>query len=280
VDWLPYATAYPGRPHTVVGEIQVRRGVDSAELGDRRDLLVYLPPSYGAGGPRTYPTLYFQDGQNLFDRHTSFAGEWRADETLEALAAEGLEAIAVAIPNAGRGRIDEYSPFRHPGVGGGRADAYLRFLLGTVQPLVARRFRTAPEGARTGILGSSMGGLLGLYAFFAHSGRFGLLGALSPSVGFAGGALLAYVERSAAPAGRIYLDVGSEEGPARPLFDRLFRRRSRPYPRRVRELADLLLDKGYVAGSSLLYREEPGGRHEEAAWARRLPDALRFLLGA
>jgi predicted alpha/beta superfamily hydrolase len=279
MDWQPYGRAYGGRPHTVVGEVEVLRDLASPELGNRRDLLVYLPPSYSAGR-RTFPTLFLHDGQNLFDRHTSFAGEWRVDETLEELAAEGVEAIVVGIANAGTARVDEYGPFVQPGVGGGRADAYLRFLLATVEPLVARRYRVARDPGRTGILGSSLGGLVSLYAFFALPGSFGMVGALSPSVGFAGGALLAYVERAPSPAGRLYLDVGDLEGPPRPLRDRLLRRRLRPYPRRVRELAELLRRKGYLDGRDLLYREEPGGRHEEAAWARRLPGALRFLLGA
>ena len=100
----------------VVGNIRVLPGVPSPELGKRRDIHVYLPPSYQSSG-RHYPVIYMQDGQNLFDATTSFSGEWRVDDTLERLGPEGVEAIVMAVPNMGERRIDEYSPFRDPGEG-------------------------------------------------------------------------------------------------------------------------------------------------------------------
>jgi len=106
--WRPYGDIF-GISHTVSGRVLVRPAVYSPQLQNERHLLVYLPPSYGSG--QRYPVLYMHDGQNLFDRATSFVGEWRVDETMEQLAAEGLEAIVVGIPNAGNARRDEYSPF-------------------------------------------------------------------------------------------------------------------------------------------------------------------------
>jgi predicted alpha/beta superfamily hydrolase len=274
--WLDYAVARAGLPHTVVGKVKVLERVWSPQLGNRRDLFVYLPPSY-PDGRREWPILYAQDGQNLFDEFASFAGEWRMDETLEALAAEGLEAVVVGVANTPE-RMLEYSPFLDR-LGGGRGDLYLRFLLEIVKPLVEAEFRVARRREWTGILGSSMGGHLALYALFAAPWAFGLVGALSPSVLFARGALLDYVARKSWVPARIYLDVGTREGrtwPARGGVLAMLRRW--PYPTRVRELRRTLERLGYRPGVDLEYLEEVGGQHQESAWARRLPGALRFLL--
>ncbi len=113
-EWRPYAELYPGDQHTVVGNLLVLPQVYSPQLDNARDIIVYLPPSYPSGG-RRYPVVYLQDAQNLFDTATSFAGvEWQVDETLEALSAEGLEAIAVGLPHQGEQRRHEYTPPANP----------------------------------------------------------------------------------------------------------------------------------------------------------------------
>jgi predicted alpha/beta superfamily hydrolase len=262
-DWLDYDDAYEGGGTRIAGTVKVLRGVRSEALDNARDLLVYLPPSYDTAN-RTYPTLYMHDGQNLFDPATSFAGEWRADETLEAMASEGIEAIVIGIPNAGTRRLAEYSPFDDPRSGPARAGAYLDFVVGTVKPLVDEAFRTTGERRQTATIGSSMGGLISLYAFFERPDVFGLCGAVSPSVGFAQRAPIDYLARAPFVDGRIYMDVGTHE--------------LGPYVRLVRRAHDLLLAKGYRPGRDLLYSEDEGGTHDEAAWAKRLPAALRFLL--
>jgi predicted alpha/beta superfamily hydrolase len=276
--WRPYREVHPGTRTTVVGDLRVLPRVASRELGNRRDLLVHLPPSYGTG-TRRYPVLYMQDGQNLFDAATSFSGEWRVDETMEELATEGLEAIVVGIPNAGAARLDEYSPWRDRRRGGGQGEAYLAFLVGTVKPLVDGEFRTRRERQATGVLGSSLGGVISLYAFFRHADVFGLVGALSPALGFAGGAMLDFLARQPRVGGRVYLDSGTREGAFAALDRRLWGLAySRPYLRRVRRARRLLEAEGYRRGDDLLYLEDRGALHHEAAWGRRLGGALRFLL--
>jgi predicted alpha/beta superfamily hydrolase len=278
-DWLDYDDAYEGGGTRVAGTVKVLRGVNSPELGNARDLLVYLPPSYGTLN-RTYPTLYMHDGQNLFDEATSFAGEWRADETLEALAADGIEAIVVGIPNAGEQRLAEYSPFEDPRFGGGRAADYVRFVVETVKPLVDEAFHTTGQREATATIGSSMGALLSLFAFFERSDVFGLVGAVSPSVGFARQALIDYLERAPYVGGRIYMDVGTHEGLPRHRDPLELRREPGAYVKLVRRARELLVLKGYAPGRDLLYVEDEGAVHNEAAWAARLPAALRFLLGS
>ncbi len=261
-DWQAYIqeSRYGVRP--VVGTLKRRPAVASPQLGNTRDILVHLPASYDQGD-RRYPVIYMHDGQNLFDEATSFAGAWRVDEALASLDCEGLEAIVVGIPNAGDQRCNEYSPFVDAQGRGGCGDAYLRFIGETLKPLIDRDFRTLPDRANTGIIGSSMGGLISLYALFRHPEVFGFAGSMSPSLWFANRAIYPVV--AAAPVvGRLYLDTGTAEG-AGELHD-------------VRRLRALLARKGYLPGEDFLYMEDEGAGHNEAAWAYRLCGALRFLV--
>jgi predicted alpha/beta superfamily hydrolase len=276
-DWQDYAAYRRSTEHTVVGTLKVLQGLFSPQLDNRRDILVYLPPSY-AGADRRYPVIYMHDGQNLFDRATSFVGEWQVDETLEALSGEGWEAIVVGIPHTPGRRWDEYSPFHDAQKGGGLGDAYLAFVVETLKPVIDLDFRTRPDRAHTGILGSSMGGLISLYAFFQYPEIFGFAGVMSPAVFFAHRALLDYVKSVASVPGKLYLDVGTRELSHQRSDRFLLRLPSRRYCADVRRLRDLLTRKGYRLGQDLLYVEEPGAPHHESAWARRLPNALRFLL--
>ncbi len=247
----------------VVGNIRVLSQVYSPELGNRRDVQVYLPPSYQSSG-RHYPVIYMQDGQNLFDPTTSFAGEWRVDDTLEGLGPEGVEAIIVAVPHMSEQRIDEYSPFRDPVKGGGRGDAYVEFLARTLKPEIDRLFRTRLEASHTGIMGSSMGGLISLYAFFREPRVFGFTGVMSPSLWFAEGAIFGYVAPRPGWTGRVYLDVGTGEG--------------RPTVRNARLMARLLRRTAARPRLSVMYVEGRGAAHNESAWADRFESAVRFLL--
>jgi predicted alpha/beta superfamily hydrolase len=236
--------------------------VQSPQRQTARDLDVFLPPSY-ARTRRRYPVVYMQDGQNLADAHRAFAGTWELTRTLESLATRGVEAIVVGIPNLGDKRLREYTPFVDAKLGGGDGDAYLAYLERTVKPLVDRRYRTRPEREATAVFGSSLGGLISLYAFFRAPDTFGLAGAMSPSLWFANRALVTYIDHDGAPPGRIYLDTGTDEG-AGTLRD-------------ARQLADVLRGKGY-GDDRLRFVEDQGGQHAETHWARRLEPALEFLL--
>lgn len=279
-EWQPYYQRYSSeRDHRITGNIQVRPNFHSPELANSRDILVYLPPTY-AKDQRRYPVIYMHDGQNLFDPETSFAGEWGVDETMEQLAAnEGVEAIIVGVPNTGKHRIDEYSPFVEPRLGGGRGDSYLAFLAHTLKPVIDRDFRTLPSRTHTGLMGSSMGGLISLYGFFRFSEVFGLAGVMSPSLWFGGESVFNYVGSADYTPGRIYLDAGTREL-GEDLRDGLPHRAtsSRRYYTSVRQMKRILIRKGYRPTVNLMHVEEKWAGHGESSWARRLPDALRFLL--
>ncbi|MBK9941447.1 MAG: alpha/beta hydrolase [Kouleothrix sp.] len=267
--------------HTVVGDLRVTEGVYSPQLHNRRKLYVLLPASYEAEPARRYPVVYMQDGQNLFDQSLSYAGEWQVDETMHALAGDGIEAIVVGIPNMGVRRIDEYSPFKDARLHkGGRGDWYVAFMANTVKPLIDATFRTMPERQHTGVIGSSMGGLISLYTFFSRPDLFGMAGVMSPSLWFAQEAIVPFVRQAPFKPGLIYLDVGTHEGADTQRASRPPNRYTSRYLIGVRRMRALLESKGFHAGKHLLYVEEEQATHSEAAWARRLPDALRFMLAA
>jgi predicted alpha/beta superfamily hydrolase len=234
----------------------------SPQLRNRRGVDVYLPGSYGEGR-RRYPVVYMQDGQNLSDPAIAFCGNtWRLDEGLPWLAARGIEPIVVGVHNT-PGRLAEYSPFPDPKHGGGDGDRYARFLIDTVKPRIDDEFRTRRDRDGTVVAGSSMGGLISLYLFFRRPSPFGRAAALSPSVWFGAKGILGFVERARATRGRIYLDVGTEEG-----ADTLAN---------ARALRRVLRRKGFRR-DTLRYVEAEGHRHREADWAWRAPQALEFLL--
>ena len=261
-EWQDYA---PDFPEGVVGTIKKLEAVHSPQLGNTRHLLVYLPPSYRTS-ERRYPVLYMHDGQNLFDPATSFAGEWAVDQTLEAASEQGVEIIVVGIPNMGPARGDEYSPFRDERSRyGGKGEAYVRFITQTVKPLIDADFRTLPAREHTGIAGSSLGGVISLYAFFQHRDVFGFAGAMSPALWFANHGVLKWIEKQTFAGGRLYIDVGTREG-KKTVNDLL-------------KLRDILREKGYRNLHDLLCVVDTAGDHTEKAWARRLLRELRFLLG-
>lgn len=229
-----------------------------------RDILVATPPGYDPAGTRRYPVIWFQDGQNLFEHDTSFAGHW---QLLETLATEGIEhpAIIVGIPNLGPDRLREYSPFDDVDQGPGEAVPYLDWLVGTVKPLIDQRFLTLPGRRHNVVVGSSMGGLFSLWAVVAGAATFGAAWAMSPAIWYGDCAIIEWLRHQPAPVGRIRLDVGRLEG-KQTLAD-------------AREMNDLLIARGWTPGGSLHYAEDPLGAHDEDSWGRRIREAWADLVG-
>ncbi|MBC7772911.1 MAG: esterase family protein, partial [Pyrinomonadaceae bacterium] len=158
-----------------------------------RDLLVWLPPGYddAANVTRRYPVLYLQDGQNVFEKLPGVPGEWEADEAATRLIGErAIEPIIiVGIPNAGEGRIAEYSPIELIEGVTAKGDAYVDFLTREVMPRVERVFRIKGGAANTAIGGSSLGGVISLYAATRHPDIFGKVLAESTPLEFRGRSL-------------------------------------------------------------------------------------------
>src|SRR5436305_2956309 len=237
--------------HTLTGNITRHRAFPSEVLGNRRDVLVYLPPGYSRFSRKRYPVLYLQDGQNVFDAATSFAGvEWEVDETAQRLIQRKLiePLIIVAVANIGEERIHEYAPT--PGViepkdhprkrSRGLAHVYGQFLIQELKPFIDKKYRTRPDAEFTGLGGSSLGGLATLAIGIFYSEIFTRLIVMSPSIWWDDFAIFRSVGiLGEKPSLKIWLDTGAAE-PGREL---------------TRYLRDYLIDKGWQPGVDLSYLE-------------------------
>lgn len=247
-------------PSTVTGHVEF---LTHAPFLNGRRCWVYLPPGY-FDSDRHYPVLYMHDGQNLFDQAASFAGEWRVDETCETLIAAGeIEpVIVVGIENGGGSRCNEYTPWFDAGVGcGGAGHAYLTAIRDILMPEVDLRYRTRP-GANY-MAGSSLGGLISAYAGYAFD-AWPRVAAVSPSYWFSGTQMLTYAQAAGRPPSfaRFYQDIGTaESGQAN-----------------VNTMRNIALAQGFLEGEDFLTVVAQGHGHNEAAWAQRLPNILRFLI--
>ncbi len=217
VSWQAYEASPDS---TAIGDIRVSESLTVEYLEIERELLAHLPPGY-TDGDESYPVVYAHDGRNLFDEAASYDSEWEIDETMERLSTERVEAIVVGIPNADERRQEEYSPFVDPDrIPADRdnpyeeidpqGDASADWLVETVIPAVEGQFRTT--GKRS-LFGSSLGGLISLYAFFRDPDRFAFVGAMSPAVGGPWQEIFECIEAAGHVDGRIYVDVGGEEFP-------------------------------------------------------------------
>ena len=259
--------------HTLTGNIKRHRAFPSRILGNRRDVLVYLPRGYGRLSLRRYPVLYLHDGQNVFDAATAFAGvEWGVDETAERLIQRKLiePLIIVAVANLGDERIHEYAPTR--GVidakakrkrrSKGLAREYGHFLMDELKPYIDRKYRTKREAEFTGLGGSSLGALVTLAIGILYPHVFRRLIVMSPSIWWDDFAIYRLVDSiEQKPPLKIWLDTGTAE----------------PGWEQARELRDRLSEKGWMLRDDLQYMEAKGADHSEAAWAARVDPALRFL---
>jgi predicted alpha/beta superfamily hydrolase len=256
-----------GDQHTITGDVRTHQAFHSRYLVHDRTIIVYLPPGYDPAAVRRYPVLYLHDGQNVFDRATSFGEEWQVDETAQKLilAGEIEPLIIVGVYNTGEHRLEEYTPTAEADNGrGGQADDYGRMLVEELKPFIDATYNTLPSAANTALGGSSLGGLVTMHLGLRHSTTFNRLAVLSPSVWWDHRVLLREVD--ALPRKlplRIWLDAGTAEG-AETLDN-------------ARDLRDALVAKGWIIGDDLSYLEAAGGEHNEQSWAARVERVLTFL---
>jgi predicted alpha/beta superfamily hydrolase len=240
----------------------------SRYLKNQRDLIVYLPPGYHDQPQRSFPILYLNDGQNLFDGSTAYiyGMDWHVGQTADYCIYNGLvePLIIVGLYNTGKQRLREYTPTRMPKLGGGSANRYAKFLLEEVRPFLHDSYRIAGGTENTGIGGSSLGGLVSLYLGLRMPKIFGKIAALSPSLWWNERVILKFAAAAPVkPLPRIWLDAGTREGP-RTVED-------------VERFRDVLLGKGWQPDHNLHYQRFEGAEHNEAAWAQRVGPFLQFL---
>lgn len=253
---------------------------------------VWLPPQYDAEENGRFPTLFMHDGQNLFEPEHAYGGvTWGVAEALTRLivAGETPPAIIVGVWNAGELRWPEYlpqRPFTTPAgqqqlihiraefqekfgtaVAAPHSDNYLRFLVQELKPFIDATYRTRPEREATCIMGSSMGGLISLYALCEYPDVFAGAGCVSTHWPAVNGVILPYLQERLPAPGRhkLYFDYGTE------TLDAEYE----PYQL---EVDALLRQKGYTAGQDWLTQKFLGADHSEAAWQERVHLPLALLL--
>jgi predicted alpha/beta superfamily hydrolase len=238
-----------------------------------RLLRVWLPPNYDMTGATRYPVLYLNDGQNLFDPATAFAGvDWRVGTTAEALiATEKIPPIIiVGIDNTGKYRVREYIPYRSldPRLLVPQGKRYPEFLLREVMPVIEKHYFVAKGPEHTGLGGSSLGGLITLYTQLASPGVFGRLLVESPSLWVGNRKIIEECRSFRDWPPRVYLGMGTREaGNAA---------KDQKAVNDVRELENILR-RANLGEPRLRVVIEEGAGHTEAAWGARFPGALEFL---
>lgn len=276
-----YATRAPALAAT--GQVDSYQAFASAHVA-ARNVDVWLPPGYADHPHKRYPVLYMQDGQNLFDPALSYTGvDWGIDETMTRLIAEAKvrEVIVVGIWNTPR-RFGEYmpqqavtTPYVETGVGqppmprnAVTSDSYLKFLVTELKPFIDATYRTLPHRDDTFIMGSSMGGLISLYAMAEYPDVFGGVGAMSTHWPAGDGIVIDWLAQHLPDprTHRIYYDHGTATldaayGPFQQRMDAVMR------------------TGGYVEGRNWITRRFEGAEHNERAWRARVEVPLEFLLG-
>jgi predicted alpha/beta superfamily hydrolase len=227
-----------------------------------RRIWLYLPPNYDSTND-SYPVLYMHDGQNLFDAATSFAGEWEVDETLNELYEDGKPVpIVVGIDNGGDDRIDEYTPWPNQTYGGGDGDLYAQFIVETLKPYIDENYRTKPQREHTGVMGSSLGGLISHYIGIKYQNVFSKAGIFSPSYWFNDSVYDFTFITGKQEDMKIYMMGGSDE--------------SSGLVGQMMAMMDTLLASGYGEDEMAL-KVVQGGQHNEQLWREQFGEAYEWL---
>jgi predicted alpha/beta superfamily hydrolase len=229
------------------------------QLNRYRRVWIYLPQGYSSS-KKDYPVLYMHDGQNVFEDTTSYSGEWGVDEALDTLGRKYGEMIVVAIDNGGDKRMNEYSPYDMTRFGKGEGDAYVDFLVKTLKPYIQKHYRTSKKTADNFVAGSSMGGLISLYAILKYPKEFGGAGVFSPAFWIAPGIKDAVNKKAKEVKGKIYFYAGKKEGDSMvPDMLKIFE----------------IMRHASKAKMETVIREE--GKHNEATWRQEFPLFYKWL---
>ncbi|HEX4054839.1 MAG TPA: alpha/beta hydrolase-fold protein [Tepidisphaeraceae bacterium] len=273
LTWVDGGKSIPGKI-TLTGNFRLHQKFESQLLGNTRTIIVYLPPNYESNKIRRYPVLYMQDGQNLFDSSTAFAGvEWRVDETAQALITQKKiqPVIIVGIYNT-PDRTAEFTPFdKTPTGAAGRGALYGRFIVDELKPMIDRTYRTIPDRDHTALAGSSMGGLITLAIAHDHPDVFGGVAVLDPWLRDSQHDLLDTWKDDAWMKGmRFYVDMGTNGGPEYPGTTEV-----PDFNALVQQFDSAGLKKGTDYSATII----DGAAHNESAWQQRVGNFLTFLYG-
>lgn len=254
----------------------IKRDFSYTPKGKNRPLHIYLPQDYFTSGQR-YPVMYFFDGHNLFrDADATYGKSWGLEAFLGGWEKQMI-VVGMECGHDGDERLSEYLPY--PAQAGShfarfapKGEQTMAWLVREVKPLIDREYRTIPFRECTGIAGSSMGGLMALYAAIHDNRWFSKAGCISSAIGFCMEPLMQELRECAlSPDTRVYLSWGTREayGIKNPGRED---RSSHTY-RCNKEIADCLESRGGV----VRLRCQVGGGHCEADWEKLVPEFMEFL---
>lgn len=229
-----------------------------------RRITALLPHDYYQSN-RRYPVLYLQDGQNLFDENAPF-GSWGVTKKLAVLAERGIgDIIIIAIDHAEEQRIKEFTPVSHNmQKGSAEGKKYVRFLAKNLKPYIDKNFRTISDANHTGIGGSSMGGLISIYAGLMYPNVYSKLMIFSPSLWVSPNISFNAIKDLKPFDSKIYLYAGAKESTT-----------MIPNAQRFQET----MEKKAPHGSKIEFKSsiDPEGTHSEYHWGMEFPKAIEWL---
>lgn len=228
-----------------------------------RRIAALLPRDYYSNTNKRYPVLYLQDGQNLFDDYAPY-GSWGVNKRMAMMAEMGMgDLIIISIDHAENQRMGEFLPSFKTTLGRGDGKKYVRFLADTLKPYIDSHFRTLPAARHTGIGGSSLGGLISIYAGMMYPEVYDKLMIFSPSLWVAPNIPFRLIDLANEFSGRIYLYGGAAES-------------STMVPNLERFKAEVEKQEGTFDVAFRL-ETDPHGQHNEARWGQEFPKAVEWL---
>lgn len=241
--------------------------LEAPQLNTQKKIWVYLPKDY-QNSKKSYSVIYMHDAQNLFDAETSYVGEWKIDEYLDSI--NSNESIIIGIEHGNEKRIDELTPFVNEKYGGGKGDLYLDFIIETLKPYVDLNYRTLTDHDHTIIWGSSLGGLMSLYAVIKYQDTFGKAGIFSPAFWINKNEIFELVKNSDInPNHKFFFLVGSEEGESMEIASEMVSDQH--------DMAKLLIDKG-IDNRNIMDKVVPNGHHNETLWSTNFAETYQWLI--
>ncbi len=235
----------------------------------KRRVYVYLPDSYGVNPEERYPVLYMFDGHNVFfDSHATYGKSWGMEQYMDQTRTQMIIVAVECNHGPDHARICEYAPYSFTdsyfGKIRGKGKIYMEWMIRELKPRIDASYLTLPGRDHTMIAGSSMGGLMSLYAVLKHNDIFSRAAGLSASFHFCPDEVDQLIRESEVSRNTIiYLDFGSEEmGRHENLIDKYIR------------ITDSLVRRGIFLETRII----PGGTHCEASWGRQIPFFMNTLL--
>lgn len=246
--------------HSTTPEVHI---MDTAfympQLNRYRRIWIYLPKEY-LHSKKRYPVLYMQDGQNVFDAATSYSGEWGVDEYLDSLKSSCRQSIVVAIDNSASFRMNEYNPWEFMQFGKGEGDKYVDFLVKTLKPYIDKHYRTLANKKNTSVAGSSMGGLISLYAVLKYPKVFGSAGIFSPAFWTAKGIDSTVLADAKRTNSKLFFYAGGKEGDTM-----------------VPDMKRIESELSEKSKSPLKESIDAEAKHNEAAWRKHFPEFYKWV---